>query len=168
MKCQAHTLACAPLSSTVRRQEPSMMATHLKQRLRKGVTIYLGVTPLMFGGMYSPFAILGRYPNYALRSIVLVGIGTTALLAARISLDAPGLLARRIVGSFALGAASGYFIFEMVWAELLHSWYEYIVAFLTYGVACWCIAKFVDLRVDKWRHDKDLPSNTSLERTSDR
>ena len=102
--------------------------------------------------MYLPFTVAGFHPKYTFVSPALVSIGAIVLVLARISLDTPGLLAKRLIGAFALGLATGYFVFEFAWAELIHSWYEYTIAFLGYVLACWCIFKFVDLRVEQWRH----------------
>jgi hypothetical protein len=129
-----------------------MTSTNWRQRARKEVTIYFGLLPLMFGAMYLPFTIAGLYPNYAFVSPALVTVGTIVFVLVRISLDAPSLLAKRLIGAFALGLVTGYFAFQIAWAKLLHSWYEYSIALLGYAFALWCIIKFVDLRVEQWRH----------------
>ena len=145
-----------------------MASTDLKRRIRKEVTIYFGALPLMLGGIYSPFVITGILPKYIVLATMLVGIGAIVILLARIGLDPASTLSKRILGYFALGLATGIFAYEAGWAELLHAWYQYAIAFAGYAFACWCISRVVDLRVDQWRHDEDLPSNTSLERTRER
>jgi hypothetical protein len=128
-----------------------MVLTSVKRRVRREVTIYLGVLPLFFGGLWCPFAISGLLPNYRVPAIAATSVGCATLLIFRIAVDSPALLAKRMLGAFAHGLATGYCAYAVAWANLLNSWYEYATAFFLYLLMLWGITRLVDLRVDEWK-----------------